>query len=457
MSDFKNKVPQKLAGNPRFLALKILLRVETDQAYSNLLINDVLKKSKLNSLDQRLMTGLVYGTLARKLTLDYYLQPFLVKTKKVEIWVKVLLRMSLFQMLFLEKVPSYALINCAVGIAKALGNKGVAGFVNAVLRNVERSGVRSIAEVTDDLERLALEISMPYELVEFLVKQDGLQSVRELGLSEFEPGRVSGRVDPGKISLAESLAILEKEGIVASPSEISECGIVAKKGNFAKSSLFNEGKITVQDESSQLVAKALTLESHHRVLDACAAPGGKTGHIASFLAKDQGGLVYALDIHPHKVKLIDENMARLKLADVVKTFLLDARHASEKFPEEFFDRILVDAPCSGLGLMRRKPEIKYSKTKADFEKLSRMQLALLQGVVPLLKKKGAIIYSTCTIIEQENRAVVQKFLEKHPNFVKEKVVHPLSVEKSIVDDCLQILPQQYGTDGFFISCLRKFS
>ena len=296
---------------------------------------------------------------------------------------------------------------------------------------------------------------MPQWLTERLVNQIGIDETRELGYSLFEPNHASGRIDLQRISQEEAIAQLQEEGIDARPSEISPYGIVADKGFLAGSSLYRSGLLTIQDESSMLVAPALHIAPDHKVLDACAAPGGKTTHIASFLSAEAGGKVTALDIHAHKVKLIEQNATRLDVASMVEARVLDARKVAEEFPAESFDRILVDAPCSGLGLMRRKPDIKYNKTAADFARLPVIQRAILESVAPTLKKSGIMVYSTCTILAEENQQVVAGFLADHPEFeLHEIAVDPL-VASSIKEGLLTIYPQDFMTDGFFISCLRK--
>ena len=211
----------------------------------------------------------------------------------------------------------------------------------------------------------------------------------------------------------------------------------------------------MQDESSMLVAPVLQVARDHQVLDACAAPGGKTTHIAAFLSAAEGGKVTALDIHAHKVKLIQQNAQRLGVEAVVETRVMDARETAQTFAPEQFDRILVDAPCSGLGLMRRKPDIKYSKTEADFQRLPQIQREILESAAPTLKKSGIMVYSTCTILAEENQQVVAAFLADHPEFEQMPLaVGPLAAE-AVQEDMLTIYPQDFMTDGFFISCLRK--
>lgn len=445
----------KVRHSVRYAALEVLERVEKGGAYSNLLINEWNQKGKLNEKDSRLLTEMVYGTISRQLLLDFYLENFIKNAKKVEQWVRLLLRLSLYQMLFLDKVPTHAILNEAVEIAKARGNIGTSKFVNGVLRNIQRQGVAEISEISDPAKRLAIELSMPEWLVEKFIRQIGEEETRRLGLSLFTPSHVSARVDLRKISREEAIAVLQKEGIEARISEVSPYGIIAEKGFLAGSSLFKKGVLTIQDESSMLVAPALQIEPHHKVLDACAAPGGKTTHIATFLEKAAGGQVVALDIHQHKVQLIEENAQRLGVEDVVWGEKMDARQVRENFPAESFDRILVDAPCSGLGLMRRKPDIKYHKKPEDFQQLPKIQLAILESVAVVLKQEGILVYSTCTVTEEENQQVVAAFLEKHPEFEQLPVAANELVSQNLHEKMLTIYPQEFMTDGFFISCLRK--
>lgn len=439
----------------RYVALKALERVDQGGAYSNLLLRELIDKSKLNEKDGRLLTELVYGTISHQRLLAFYIQPFIMKAKKVDDWVKLLLELSVYQLLYLDKVPSHAVLNEAVEIAKGRGNEGIGRFVNGVLRNIQRQGVPSLETIEDPMERLSREISLPKFLTKKLVNEIGEEETLELGLSLFEPSHVSCRVDTRNITRDAALDILLEEGIEARKSDVSPYGIVADRGYIAGSSLFRYGLLTIQDESSMLVAPALQVEANHQVLDACAAPGGKTTHIATFLDAEEGGKVTSLDIHPHKVSLIEENAKRLHVSDVVEAKELDARAVSETFPENYFDRILVDAPCSGLGLMRRKPDIRYNKQPEDFRKLPVIQLDILESVAPSLKPDGILVYSTCTFAPEENQEVVAEFLNRHPEFSLVEVPVGNVVQSSIKNNMLTIYPHQYMTDGFFISCLRK--
>ncbi len=342
----KKKIPQALQNNPRFQAVIALERTITG-SYSNLMVNEVIQKGKLTPADARLFTELVYGTLSRQITLDYQLASFLKKDQKIAPWVKSLLQTALFQFLYLDKIPPHAVINESVEIAKIYGHQGIGNLVNGVLRSFQRKGPRDLTEIKDPLKRLSVTASFPEELLTYLVEQLGFEKTEKIVLSLLEPSHVSARVDLSKISRQDALDFLKEEGIEARASELSPSGVVAEKGFLAGSQLFKKGKMTVQDESSMLVAPNLAPKKDAWILDACAAPGGKSTHLASLLTT---GNVFALDIHKHKVKLIEENAKRLKVDDRIEAKVLDARDVQEVFEKETFDGILVDAPCSGLGL-----------------------------------------------------------------------------------------------------------
>jgi len=229
-----------------------------------------------------------------------------------------------------------------------------------------------------------------------------------------------------------------------------ESGLVADSGNFASSEAFLTGKITIQDESSQLVAPQLELKGEEEVLDACAAPGGKSTHMAQYLTT---GHITALDLYDHKLELIQQNAQRQHVSDRIITQKGDATKVFETFGAERFDRILVDAPCSGIGLIRRKPDIRYRKENSDFEALQRIQLEILDSTSKSLKKSGIMVYSTCTIFNEENFDVVHQFLESHPDFEQVEISH----EKTdlITDGCIFITPEMYHTDGFFVAKFKK--
>ncbi|HDX9587699.1 TPA: 16S rRNA (cytosine(967)-C(5))-methyltransferase RsmB [Bacillus pseudomycoides] len=439
--------------NVRELALDGLVQVEKSGAYSNLLLNNLIEKSSIDKKDVGLLTEIVYGTIQRRDTLDYYLQPFL--RKKIELWVKVLLRLSLYQMLYLDRVPERAAIHEAVEIAKRRGHKGIAGLVNGVLRSIQREGVPSLDEIKSPEKRLAIATSHPEWLVKEWIEAYGIETARQMCEVNLLPPVPTARVNVAKTSVEDALKMLETEGIQAKHGDLSEDAIQIEKGNLAHTEAFQEGLLSIQDESSMLVARALDPEAGDIILDSCAAPGGKTTHIAERLGGT--GKVISLDLHPHKVRLIQQQAKRLQLENV-EAKALDARKVQEHFEQESFDKVLVDAPCSGFGVIRRKPDIKIGKQKEDSERLANIQLSILEKVAPLLKKGGRLVYSTCTIEKVENEQVIEQFLQSHSEFewdttMKDRL--PKAMHPYVGKGGVQILPHYFATDGFYIACLRK--
>ena len=429
----------------RSLALAVLEDVFVNQAYSNIALNKHLKGSQLSVADKGLVTEIVYGTVARKLTLEWYLSHFIQDRDKLDNWLYILLLLSAYQLRYLDKIPNHAVVNEAVELAK-LRKKGSEKLVNAVLRRILREGWPDIDSIKRKNKRDSIAYSLPVWLVSKLKEEYGEERAQAIFESLLVRNKASIRVTD--LSRKEEIkAVLE-----TTDSPLAATGLVKEQGHFAGHDLFSEGAITIQDESSQLVAPTLDLQGDEQVLDACAAPGGKTAHMASYLTS---GKVTALDLYDHKLDLIQENAERLGVADQVQTQKLDARKVHEFFEKDSFDKILVDAPCSGIGLLRRKPDIKYNKETADFTSLQEIQLEILGSVCQTLRKGGIITYSTCTIVSEENFQVVEAFLESHPEFEQVKLEH--ECKDILKDGCILITPELYGSDGFFISQFRKIS
>ncbi|KXG10500.1 16S rRNA (cytosine(967)-C(5))-methyltransferase RsmB [Anoxybacillus rupiensis] len=441
--------------NVREVALDVLLAIDEKEAYSNLLLNQTIRSTRLPERDTGLLTELVYGTVQRRDTLDYYLQPFIKKSHKLQKWVRMLLRLSLYQMLYLDRIPDRAVIFEAVEIAKKRGHRGISSMVNGVLRAVQRDGVPSVDEIQGDVERLAVKTSHPYWLVKRWASQYGLQETEKICMANLTAPKQTARVNTVLATVDEVIAMLEEEGTEVERGELAEEAIRAKKGNLVDTKAFRNGYMTIQDESSMLVARALHPSEHERVLDSCAAPGGKSTHIAELMKRT--GQVISLDVHEHKVKLIKQQAERLHLPNIA-AYVLDSRQASQYFARESFDKILVDAPCSGFGVIRRKPDIKYAKNEKDLRELARLQLAILREVAPLLKRGGTIVYSTCTIDHDENEEVVAEFLRLHPEFTVDDTLSerlPEKVRPYVANGQLRLLPHYFDSDGFFIASLRK--
>ena len=444
---------KSLKQNVRKTALDCLEQIEKNQAYSNLLLNSTIKKNELPAKDIGLLTELVYGTIQRKLTLDYYLQPFI--KGKVESWVRNLLRLTVYQLYFLDRIPDHAAIFEAVEIAKKQGHQGISKMVNGILRTMQREGVPSFDEIKDPVQRISIETSTPEWLVKRWVEQFGIEDAKKICEINLTAPHQTARVNLTRTTREDVINLLKEEGFDVKESEFLIEAIICLKGNLALSNCFKDGLITIQDESSMLVANVLNPALNDKILDSCAAPGGKTTHIAEKL--NNTGEVIALDLHEHKVKLIGQTAQRLKLENIT-TKAMDSRKVLEHFKAETFDRILIDAPCSGLGVLRRKPDMKYTKKEEDIFSLAKIQKALLDEIAPLLKKGGTLVYSTCTMDKEENRELIEQFLKEHGNYEANpefltrlpKDLVPFASEFD-----LQVMPQFLNSDGFYIAALRK--
>jgi 16S rRNA (cytosine967-C5)-methyltransferase len=463
------KKPTRLPGGKplgaREVAMNVLHNVDVNGAYSGLELNKALLSSELSRPDAGLATELVYGTIQRLNTIDYELSSRIKGWPgKVEPWVRSLLRMSYYQLRWLTRVPAHAAVDEAVRIAKKRGHAGIAGLVNGVLRGLIRDGVETLLpDKLSATERLSLIHSHPLWLVERWAAQFGLQITEEICAANNEHPHASARINSMRIQRQQLLAAMTEAGLDVTPSPLANRGIIASKaGNLVQSDWYKEGLMTIQDESSMLVAAVADPKPGMLVLDCCAAPGGKTTHLAEIMHNE--GKVIANDVHPHKEDLIRQQSERLGLT-CVETMTEDAMDLSERFPQQSFDVVLLDAPCSGLGVIRRKPEIKWTKTAEQIESLSILQSQLLRKMQALVKVGGVLMYSTCTIAAEENEQTIQHFLAEFPEFSldsqwPEEVLAPLR-ENGILPDVfpgmLQLLPQMFGSDGFFIARMRRQS
>lgn len=449
----KKKTKAQIKSSSRYLAMKILVDVEQNNSYVNLQLAHVLNQVSLSDEDKGLLTELVYGVTQRQITLDYILKPYV--TKKIPVWLRALLRLSIFQLLFLDRIPDYAVVNEASDITHLKGGQGLVNFVNGVLRNVVRYGQVQLNELNElplTIQSVSLQTSMPVWLVKFLQKQYTLQVTKDIGQSLLEKPKLSIRV------VNEAVLSILKEQYNAQDSVISPVAKRLDSGKILSSSLFTQGDVTIQDETSTLVAQVATIKASDNVLDTCAAPGGKTAHIASYVSSERGGKVMALDLHEHKLQLIKENVTRLHVDDRVQMIALDARQVDKQFDHSSFDVVCVDAPCSGLGLMRRKPDIKYSKQTNAIESLSAIQYDILKSANKVLKIGGSLVYSTCTLSYEENQQQVQRFLNEHPNYQIEPLTWMALPKDCYTDEgFIEVLPHLYQTDGFFIAKLNKLA
>ncbi|QGG47981.1 16S rRNA (cytosine(967)-C(5))-methyltransferase RsmB [Heliorestis convoluta] len=441
-------------------AYQVLAAVEERQAYANLQLSHVLNKSNLARMDRAFVTELVLGVLRRQNALDFAINCFLDRPGKLPKEIRRLLRLGFYQVLFLDRVPDAVASNETVEQAKGLAKGKFVSLVNGVLRQLVRK--REIPWPSWDknpIDYLVVVESHPQWLVERWVKQYGLEKARAICEWNNKPATVTLRTNLLRRDRKRLLEDFAKEDVEANASPFSPQGITLK-GSSAITALpgFLEGLFTVQDESSMVIAPIVAPQEGEIIVDACAAPGGKTTHLAE-LSNDKA-IIHAWDIHPHKMGLIRQNCERLGVKSV-KIKAIDA----QKPPEELIgkvDRILVDAPCSGLGVLRRKPELRYRLTEKDIDSLRNLQSKILDGLAPLLKPGGTLVYSTCTIEPEENFQQVKDFLQRHQEFERDELMPylpPLEFseeeKRQIEKGFWQILPYRYHSDGFFVARLRR--
>jgi 16S rRNA (cytosine967-C5)-methyltransferase len=442
----------------RQLATEILAKVDARKAYADILLDRSLKSTELSDRDRALLTELVYGTLRWRGHIDGRVSSNLRRPlTDTDAFLRNLLRMTLYQLLFLDRVPAYAAVNEAVQTAKVHGGDRAAGFINGVLRNFLREKRKHAAPGpgADTIGSLAVEYSHPRWLVKRWLDELGREETTALMKANNERARLVLRVNLRRSTRDGLLDLLEKNGIAAGPTRWSPQGLVLEQGAAVdRLPGFREGLFQVQGEASQLVAYLLSPRPGERILDACAAPGGKTTHLAEFM-EDTGRLI-ALDRSDRGLEKIRANSARLGLTSIhaAKSDVSREAAAGLRGP---YNRVLVDAPCSGLGTLRSHPEIKWHRAENDIERLSALQLKILHQVASYLGPGGILVYSTCTLTSTENEQVVENFLEQHKQFELENAAAylPEAALSLVRGKYFLALPHRHDTDGFFAARMRK--
>jgi 16S rRNA (cytosine967-C5)-methyltransferase len=451
----------------RAVALAVLCAVEEREAYANLALGPALDRAGLSPPERGLATELVYGVVRRRLTLDWVLGQFSARpVASLAPWVRNLLRLSLYQLLYLSRIPAGAACHAAVDLAKERGHRGVAGFVNAVLRNFlrGREGLAWPDPEAEPAKYLAVRESHPEWLIEQWLWRLGFSETAGLLAANNVPPPVTLRVNRRRTAREELLAGLAQRGIAAEASRWTPEGIVLRAPGGAVEELpeLARGLAQVQDEASQLVAHLVAPEPGERVLDAAAAPGGKTTHLAELM--DDQGEVRALDVYPAKLNLIRENAGRLGLS-IVRAEAGDALAVGEA--EGFrgaFDRVLLDAPCSGLGVLRRRPDARWRKQAQDVAVLSAQQRRLIRSVAAAVRPGGRLVYSTCSTEPEEGEAVVEDFLREQDGEFRFRPAREILAERGLPaagetsafsGPYLRLWPHRHGTDGFFAACLDR--
>lgn len=450
----KQRASQQLNSNVRFQALIIIHEVMFEEEYSNIRLQKVIEQNLFSDKDQALLVRLVYGSIQHYSYLSYQVDQ-VSQGRKLDTWVRVLLTLSLYQLLYLDRIPDHAVINEAVTIAKTNGHGGLGNFVNAILRKFQRQGEVDIDESLPEIDQWAIRYSIQKEIIEILLEQRPASEVEALLGNLNQAPYLSVRIQPKKTTREDVKIELMQAGYDVEDSPISPYGLRLREGNVVTSLAYREGRIIVQDESSMLVAPIGKLQGDEKVLDTCSAPGGKATHIASLL--DQGS-VLALDISEAKLNKVAQHAQRMDLSDWLVCQLADAT-TFNPVTGMVYDRIYVDAPCSGLGLMRRKPEIKHKPHPQAIKNLREIQYKILENIYTLLAPGGILVYSTCTISREENELLLEQWLQAHPDMTVDPITpQECQADLSLTDQgYIRIWPDQYHTDGFFIARMTKES
>lgn len=430
----------------REIALKILYKIDKQSGYSNLVLDEYLEneRKKLTKNDIEFISKIVYGVVTWKLTLDSILEKYSkTKINKISTWIINILRMGIYQIIFLDKVPKSAAVDESVKLCKKYGFKS-ANFVNAILRKVEKEDYLEFNQIPDKIKRISKMYSMPEWLIEEFLEEYDIQTVEEICKNSNLKPYTTIRINKLKITKDNLIKQLEEKQISYKESYLEDFIYLEKVKNISNIDLFQKGYFTVQDEGAGIISIMLEPKQGQKILDACSAPGGKTTYIAE-LIKDNGQII-AWDLYPHRLELVKQNINRLGIKSI-KTQVKDATILDESYIEKF-DKILIDVPCLGFGVMKRKPDIKWQRNKQDIKKITKIQIQILNICSNYLKKGGEILYSTCSILKKENQDIINEFLklrnvEKNRTEVKfEKIMEKL------------ILPKD-KTDGFYICKLRK--
>lgn len=444
-------------ANPRKAAVDALIKINNDGGYSNIVIKKVTADSGLTGRDAALTGALVYGVTERKLTLDKIISDYSkIKPEKINPYVREILHISLYQLAFMDKIPESAAVNEGVKLTSVFRQKSAAGFVNAVLRSFIRDGKKvSIPDNGDFLNRCSLSYSCPKWLVKILRGQYGEKLCEDILISSLGRPPIYARVNTAKTALDDLCKELKEENVTAFPYPfVDNCIEIKETGSIENLNAFKNGLFHIQDAASQLCCIMSGAKEGMRVIDVCAAPGGKSFTAAQLV---QEGRVFSFDIYDRKVNLISEGAKRLGLNNITAA----KRDACEKdkFYEENLsgaDLVMCDVPCSGFGIIRRKPDIKY-KDKNSIKELLPVQKTILDISSKMVKPGGLLMYSTCTLLREENGENVGRFLKENPEFDGVSLNLPKKMEHSIKENDYEftLIPGKYNTDGFYFALLRR--
>lgn len=420
--------------NEREASLNILEDIFTKKSYNNLALKDYLKKNTFEPIQKSFITEIVNGVLRNCIYLDYVIGSF-IQARRMKPFIMNLLRVSAYQILFMDKTPDYAIINEAVNICRKRGFHELCGFVNAVLRKISAKGaeVTFPDKIVNPVGYLSTVYSIPEWIVKMWISEYGNETCALICEALNKRPQVTVCVNTNKVKPDELLGIFFKEGVAATKSSHVNALTVTNTSDLSELPSFKKGYFHVMDISAMMAVDMLNAAENDNILDVCAAPGGK----AFYMSYKYKARITACDIFPHKLKLLKESAKRLKLDITVKQ--QDAGVNFDSF-NGIFDSVLVDAPCSGLGLLRKKPDIRLNRNESDIESLSAVQIKILNNCASYVKEGGVLLYCTCTLSKRENKDIIKEFLSNN---------------RFALDGEKEILPQDYGSDGFYIARLRK--
>lgn len=447
--------------NSRRVAFDVLYKIETDKSYSSIAVNTALKENSLNRLDSSFASAIIYGVLESKLTLDYIIRQYSsVRLKKIEAKTLMLLRMGVYQLLFMDKVPESAAVNETVKMAKNLKLYKSSGFINGILRSITRDKEKYnfeniLVNSGKDKEKaevkyLSVKYSVPEDIIAMWLTSYGKEAtVNMLNCLKGRPP-LYARVNTLKTTEDKLIAKLDKEGISAEKTILKNVISISNTGSVEENNSFKKGEFYIQDLSSNIALSTLFPKEGEVLYDVCSAPGGKS--FTSSILMNNKGKINAFDLYEHKIKLIDSTSKRLGI-DIINAKVKDALTTVN---ENVADVVICDVPCSGLGIMRRKPEIRYKEDLLD-NSLKEIQYKILTASAKLLKKGGRLMYSTCTLNPEENNKMVEKFLSEHKDFSGEKIILPKNIKRTVEEkeyEC-SLFPQSNNTDGFYFAILKR--
>ena len=426
------------SNNAREIVLSALYKMEQEGAYFNIVLKETL--NRVSDTDRRFATELMYGVIKRRLTLDYIIMRFSkIKMKKMTPWVRNILRMGIYQIYFMDKIPHSAACNESVKQAKKHAHTSAVRFVNGVLRNAAR-GIDTIEYPSKEntVEYLSIFYSYPQWMVEKLLSQYGKDECEKILKACNAPSSPTLRVNRLKNNREELAERLQTEGIQTKNDELlPDCLHIEGRLNINRSSAYQDGRYSLQGIGSMQAVLSLDPKPSEIVMDICAAPGGKSCYIAERMQNQ--GEVFAFDLHPHKIPLIEQSAARLGI-DIITAQTQDGTHLMPQYKERA-DRVLADVPCSGLGVIASKPDIKWTHQESDIAALAEIQSQILDNACEYVKPGGILLYSTCTILKEENEEQVSRFLARHTEFKK--------CEEKL------LLPHKDAGTGFYICNMRK--